>query len=102
MESGYDVEGLLASVDFDDNKHRALLLASIFLATYVSILSIQYLTNSGEWKFWNSCGWAGVQTRLFPKTRAGIDAIRHTREIVEQGYNKVRHSIESQSSDEVK
>lgn len=91
MESGYGIERLLASVDVDDNKHRALLLASIVLATYISTISIQYLIHSGERKFWNSCAWAGVQNRLFPKIRAGIDAIRHTREIVEQGYKKVRH-----------
>lgn len=91
MESSYDIERLLASVDLHDIKHRALLLAFIVSAIYVSILLIHYLASADERKFWSSCAWAGVQNRLFPKTRAGIDAIRHTREIVEQGYNRVRH-----------
>lgn len=87
---GHDIGWLLLIVDVEDGRHRILILSIVPLVAYVFIRFIGYASNSGDQKFWNSHAWAGVQNQLFPRTRAGFNAIRRTREIVEEGYDKVR------------
>lgn len=88
----YHIEFLLSAVPQADNKSRLLVIAAVFTIAYASVCSLQYILNSGHRKFWNSHAWAGVKHYAFPRTRAGLEAIRRTREIVEEGFEKVRSS----------
>ena len=65
------------------------MIATLVLIAYTFINIIQYFGGKGNHSFWKSHQWAGAQNRLFPKTRAGIDAIRHTCEVVGEGYERV-------------
>jgi len=76
----------LAGVDV---KHQLLLLLLVLSAVYSIVGLINYVNNADERKFWKSHPWAGLRKRLFPRTRAGLEAIRHTREIVERGFLEV-------------
>lgn len=69
---------------------RFLLVAFVLSSIYSIIALINFVNGAAERKFWSSHPWAGIQKRLFSRTRAGIYAIRHTREIVERGYEEVR------------
>jgi hypothetical protein len=80
---------LLADIDA---KHQSLLLVLVLSAIYSVIALVHYVSNAGERRFWKSHPWAGIRKRLFPRTRAGLDAIRHTREIVERGFKEVRQA----------
>lgn len=84
---------LLDGMDMNDTFHRTGALTLLVLAVYCVIVLINYISNSASRKFWASHPWAGVLGKhVFPKTRAGIEAIRHTREIVENCYQQVRTS----------
>lgn len=81
---------MFANIDLEDSQHRTFCLALGIFAFYCVYLSLQYINNSTQRKFWNSQPWVGVAGKLlFSKTRAGMEAIRHTREIVENGYQQV-------------
>jgi hypothetical protein len=73
-----------------DVRHQYLLLVLALAAVYGVIALANYASNADERNFWKSHPWAGLRKRLFPRTRAGLEAIRHTREIVERGFKEVR------------
>ena len=85
----HDITQVLAAMHLEDAQHHTLLLVFAILVAGALVSAVQYFAKSGNRSFWNSHQWAGPQNRLFAKTRAGIDSIRHTREIVGKGYEKV-------------
>lgn len=85
----HDITRVLATMHFEDVQHHTLLLVFAVLVAGTLVSAVQYLAQSGNRSFWNTHQWAGPQNRLFAKTRAGIDGIRHTREIVGKGYESV-------------
>jgi hypothetical protein len=85
-----DLQSLLSSVRETDNTSLGLALAVVLLTAYGFVCFFRRIVSSDERKFWSSHAWAGVKHLIFPRTRAGLDAIRRTREIVEDGYEKVR------------
>ena len=87
-----DLESLLLLAQQLHSTSRVVGLAAIFATTYALVCFLQYILDWGNRKFWSSHAWAGVKHRVFPKTRAGLNAIRRTREIVEEGYGKVKFS----------
>lgn len=82
----YLVVRLLPGVDV---RHQCLLVLAL-AAVYCAVAIADYASNADERRFWKSHPWAGLRKRLFPRTRAGLEAIRHTREIVERGFKEVR------------
>lgn len=87
----YEASQIIGDIDLQNSKHRVLSLALVATVAYCMITAFQYISNPAEKKFWASHPWAGIDgsKRLFSKTRAGIEAIWHTREIVEKGYQQV-------------
>ena len=73
-----------------DVRFQLLLFVLALSAVYIVIALINYIKSADERRFWKSHPWAGLRKRLFPRTRAGLEAIRHTREIVERGFKEVR------------
>jgi hypothetical protein len=72
-------------------QHQCLLFVLLVLSAVYSVIAlVNYVNNVDERRFWKSHPWAGLRKRLFPRTRAGLEAIRHTREIVERGFKEVR------------
>jgi hypothetical protein len=80
---------LLADIDV---KHRLMLLVLVLSEVYSVIALVNFVSNADQRRFWKSHPWAGLRKRLFPRTRAGLDAIRHTRDIVERGFKEVRQA----------
>jgi hypothetical protein len=72
-----------------DAKHQLLLLILLLASIYSVIALVKYVRNADERKFWNSHPWAGLGKLFFPRTLAGLEAIRHTRDIVERGFKEV-------------
>lgn len=85
----HDISWILTDMHLNNTREHTLMIAALVIATYAFINIIRYLSDKGNRRFWNSHPWAGPQTRLFPKTRAGIDSIRHSCEIVGKGYHQV-------------
>lgn len=86
----YSAKAMFSGIDLEDSQHRTFCLALGVFTFYCVYLVIQYISHSAQRKFWNSQPWVGVAGKLlFSRTRAGIEAIRHTREIVENGYQQV-------------
>ena len=76
----------VTGIDFDGN--RLLLIVGGLLAIYaVATCTLDYI--SVERKFWRNQRWIGLHSLIFSKAQAGFYAIRHTRELVERGYEKV-------------
>lgn len=85
----HDITRVLTAMHLEDAQHHTLLLVFAILVAGALVSAVQYVAKSGNRSFWNSHQWAGPQNRLFAKTRAGIEGIRHTREIVGKGYERV-------------
>jgi hypothetical protein len=86
-----DISRVLTAMHLMETHHHTWMVAVLIIGAYSFIALIQYLSEKEHRSFWNSHQWAGPQDRLFPKTRAGIDAIRHTCEVVGKGYVAVCH-----------
>jgi hypothetical protein len=86
----HDLHWLLPNIELQDGKFLllVLLITSLGGFIYISFLSI-----SSDRYFWNTLPWAGLHTRFFSRTRAGFNAIRQTRGIVEEGYQKVCRQV---------
>lgn len=61
-----------------------------FLALW-PVLLIWYYGGSRKKSFWNVHPSASLNSSTISQWRAGFDAIRHTRELVERCYEKVRY-----------
>lgn len=64
-------------------------LAAVAAVSVVAWALAIHLFFSPHAAFWRSCSWVGLRHKLFPKARAGLDAIRNTRGLVEKGYKQV-------------
>jgi hypothetical protein len=92
--SDHDPSHTLTAIHLMDTHYHTWMVATLILAACTFIILIRSLCDKESRKFWNSQQWAGPQNRLFPRTRAGIDAIRHTCEVVGKGYERVRRHPE--------
>jgi hypothetical protein len=94
----YDLRRLLSPVEIHDGRSPIL---ALLVTLFIGLTYISFLSRSSDREFWNALPWAGVQNHLLPRTRAGFNAIRQTRGIVEEGYKKVcrnPHSSNGKSS----
>jgi hypothetical protein len=82
----YDISRVLTAMHLVDTHHHTWMVAAFMIAAYTLVAWLQHLGGKDNRSFWNSHQWAGPQNRLFPRTRAGIDAIHHTCEVVGKGY----------------
>ena len=82
----HDISRVLTAMHLMDTHHHTWMVAVFAIGTCTFVALIQYLSGKEHRSFWNSHQWAGPQDRLFPRTRAGIDAIRHTCEVVGKSY----------------
>ena len=87
----HDIARVLTAMHLMNTQHHVWMVAALIIGAYTFVALIQYLSGKKHRSFWNSHQWAGPQNRLFPRTRAGIDAIRHTCEVVGKGYVTVRY-----------
>lgn len=68
---------------------QVVLAVSALTGAYLIVFGfiLPFLSHQG--KFWSTQPWVGLQKQWFAKYRAGVDAIKNTRTMVGEGYNKV-------------
>ena len=85
----HDIGRFLTGIHPTSAPYYTWTVGVLVLVLYTCINLFRYSGDENSRSFWNAHQWAGPQNRLFPRTRAGIDSIRHSCEIVGKGYYKV-------------
>lgn len=72
--------------------HLALTAGVLLVAYTIFSLFIQPMF-SEQAKYLQSQSWVGLKKHSFAKAKAGMDALKNTRQMVEEGYQKVREAL---------